>query len=232
MEKLGQEPAAQLAAIQSELVSVRGALEDCERGAQQQHARAALARREMQRRQRNTLALVRSIFTRTVETGESLEEVADHFRGRLDVLARYQQPGASVGDSRVDLASLICDEFRDFRFGSEPGITIDGPDVTLGPDQALPVALAVHELVTNALKFGALARESGRVSVTWTVTHDRLTLVWSEAGVPILQLAPPRRGFGREYIEEALPYQIGAAAHFDLKPGGVLCRLEIPLDSP
>lgn len=151
-----------------------------------------------------------------------------HFCGRLDVLARYQLPRASGGD-RLDVESLIRDEFHDFQFGAIGGVTIAGPDAALSSHQAQFFALAIHELVTNALKFGALSGGGGRLDVTWTVADRRLALTWAESGVAVVGAAPLHKGLGREFIEEGLPYQIGATTGFDLRPGGVYCQIVLTL---
>ena len=210
--------ATRRAELQSELEMARDALKDCER-------RSRDERHELQRQFRNTLALIRSVFARTVETGESLEEIEIHFIGRFDVLARHQST------SRVDepLEDLIRNELQDFRFGHLPSVTIEGPGILIPSEQVPSLALAIHELVTNALKFGALCVEGATLSVTWTVSDNVLELAWAEAGVPISGPPSLRRGFSRQYIEEALPYQIGAETRFTLRPGGLLCLIHLPL---
>jgi two-component sensor histidine kinase len=196
---------------------------------QQARDGALLLREETQHRVRNTLALVRSIFRRTIDSGETLESVDMHFNGRLDVLARHQVPRSADWEAGMNLEDLIRDEFHAFRFGDVPGVTISGPEVVVTHDQAQVLAMAVHELVTNALKFGALSVEGASVGVTWTVAGGMLELSWAESGVPMVLSAPPRRGFGREFIEEALPYQFQAESSFSLRPGGVFCRIVLPI---
>ena len=192
--------------------------------------RFKLADEQLQHRARNTIALVRSAFRRTAETGQSLEDVEMHFCGRLDVLARYMLPHSGKADAKVDVENLIRDELRNFEFGEAPGISIKGPSAELSLDQAQPFALMIHELVTNALKFGALTGlKDAALEVTWSLDDNHLTLVWAETGVPMVMSAPVHRGFGREYIEEALPYQVGASTRFELRPGGVVCAIELPL---
>lgn len=205
--------------LQVELEKARRALEDCER-------RSRDELHELQRQFRNTLALIRSVFARTIETGESLEEIESHFVGRLDVLVRYQN-GSRLEDEPLE--DIIRNELQDFRFGHLPGVTIEGPDVLIPAEQAQSLALAMHELVTNALKFGALCVDGATLSVTWTVSDNVLELAWAESGVPVVLPASLRRGFSRQYIEEALPYQIGAETRFKLRPDGLLCLIHLPL---
>lgn len=192
--------------------------------------RQLLLRQELEHRARNTLALIRSTFLRTMEASQSLEDAEMHFLGRFDVLARYQlSPGAL--DGAVDLQSLIRNELRNFQFGDDAGIFVAGPDVALSLDRAQPLALAIHELVTNALKFGALVTPGAELRVNWTTSEEVLNLEWSETGVPVVSSTPLRTGFGREYIEDALAYQLDAAASFNLRPGGLICSISLPLET-
>lgn len=188
-----------------------------------------LASGEVEHRARNTLALIRSTFVRTAEAGGSLEDVEMHLLGRFDTLARYQLASANRANEGVDLECLIRDELRSFQFGDGPGIIVAGPAVRLTLDQAQPFALAIHELVTNSLKFGALATSGAALSIEWDVSDGIMRLTWLETGVPVLGPAPQRRGFGRQYIEEALPYQLEAATSFAFRAGGIMCTISLPL---
>lgn len=220
--------AAELSRLREELAAAQQRLEECDRCRREHQKREAALRHELQRRVRNTLALVRSVFARTVQTGQSLEDIDSHFRGRLDVLASYQGPSLG-GRHDLDFEWILRDQLNEFQFGDIPGITIDGPDVRINADQAQPLALAIHELVTNALKFGALSVKEATLSITWDIADDVLQLVWAEAGVPDVLASPSRTGFSRQFIEEALPYQTGAETRFELRPGGLLCLIHLPL---
>ena len=215
---------AQVAMLQRE-VEVR------DQRAREQEELQVLARAELQHRARNTVALLRSTFRRTVETAESLEQVELHFSGRLDVLARHQLPRFENANVTAELESLIREELQDFEFGDAPGITIEGHPVAISSGHVQALALAIHELVTNALKFGALAGSGPKLKVSWSVTGQRLNVLWEETGVSVVSASPLGRGFGREFIEEGLPYQIGATTSFEPKPGGIIWRLELPLET-
>jgi two-component sensor histidine kinase len=218
--------------VEPEVAALRRQLDEERRQAREASQQQAFLLAELQRRVRNTSALVRSAFERTIETGESLEEVESHFSGRLSVLTRYQLPLVFEAAGHVDLQCLIRDELQEFTFGEHDGITIEGPDVHLPPNQVQALALAIHELVTNALKFGALSIDKAALRVSWSLSGDHIELTWSETGVPVVSSAPLHSGFGREFIEEALPYQIGAITSFELRPGGVQCRISLPLAPP
>ena len=185
---------------------------------------------------RNILTVVRSVFARTAEMSGDLEEVADHFKGRLDALARTQVIVTQSAAGTADLQDLIRDELISVGVQTGPLVTIRGPDVELTSRMAETLGLVIHELTTNALKYGALRVDGARLSICWTVEIDRqgnrhLDLRWCEQGVPVVPLQPIREGFGRELIEEALPYRLGARATLEFKGGGVLCSIAVPLET-
>jgi two-component sensor histidine kinase len=150
---------------------------------------------------------------------------------RLDVLARYQFSRLHEPSGSADLETMICDELQSFYAAADPRIALSGPEMRLGHDAALAIGLALHELATNSIKFGVLGAADGRgkLRIEWRNDGERLRICWDETGIPILASAPLRSGFGREFIEQALPYQIGAETRFALKPGGLCCEIGIPL---
>ncbi len=184
---------------------------------------------DLQHRVRNTAALVRAAFETSIETAENLEEVERHFCGRLNVLLRYQLPLPLGSHGDVNLERLLRDELQHFEFGSAPGITIVGPNVYLPLEQAQPFGLAIHELVTNALKFGALAEKDAKLKIRWVMSGQVLDLAWSESEVPGLSEGPLHKGFGRRFIEDGLPYQIGADTSLVMQSDGIVCRIAWPL---
>ncbi len=217
-----------LAVAQAEIAELRVLLEDSRAAEAAARAGEAAADGALEFRIRNMLAIVRSLFSRTLSAGGSLDEVADHFRGRFDVFARYQT-GAGRPDGGRDLQVMLWDELHSFEFDDR--VTTTGPDTRIPDETALTVALAIHELVTNSIKFGALSHATGegRVAIVWTLDGMLLNLRWEETGVPIVTTAPVKRGFGREFIEHALPYQLDTDSSFELRPGGVVCTMIVPL---
>jgi two-component sensor histidine kinase len=117
--------------------------------------------------------------------------------------------------------------------GADESVEIGGPDVELPPNAAQALALAIHELATNAVKYGALSQQSGTLEVTWNLrVNDQykfVNLEWRETGVSLPSDPPARRGYGRELIERALPYQLDAVTRFEIAPDGVRCSVELPL---
>jgi two-component sensor histidine kinase len=184
---------------------------------------------DQQHRIRNMLAIMRSVFARTVEKGASLEDVAAHYQGRFDTISPFLVGAAANGQEGYDLETLIWDELLRYPVGGDDNVEISGPSERLPHSIAQPIALALHELVTNAVKFGALETpRQGRLAIDWRRDNGDLVLRWRETGVPIVGLAPLPFGFGREFIEQGLSYQIGAETSFTIEPGGVECLIRIP----
>lgn len=190
---------------------------------------------ELQHRVRNMLTVVRSMFASTAETSENVDDLVDHFVGRLDALARTQVIVTSSVDRTVDLQNLIREELLSVGIHDGPAVHIDGPDVSLSAKIGETLGLAFHELTTNALKYGALKVAGGRLNISWQVDVDqggvpKLHLCWSEEGVPAISVNPSRQGFGRELIEEALPYRLGAETKLEFRSGGVRWSISLPLE--
>ncbi len=226
---LSQDPGVETDDIRAALTALQQELEarDLHDAEMVRHHAQVLG--ELQHRVRNTAALVRAVFEATIETANSLEEVERHFCGRLTLLLRYQLPRSLGSNGDVGLDQLIRDELQQFEFGSAPGITIVGPAVYLPLEQAQPIGLAIHELVTNALKFGALAKGGAKLQIRWVVSGQRLELTWSESEVAGLSDLPLHKGFGREFIEDGLPYQIDGDTSFVTRSDGIVCRIAWPL---
>jgi len=190
---------------------------------------------ELQHRVRNILSIVRYVFTRTMEMTRDTEDAARHFRGRLDALARTQVVVTQSPGGRADLDTLVRDEL--FSVGQSEGarISIGGPDVGLDAVAAENLGLALHELTMNAVKYGALLSPTATLSITWDVEQTpegrrQLALTWQERGLPLVPLTGRRSGFGRELIESALPYTLGAQTNLEFGPGSVCCRIFLELD--
>jgi diguanylate cyclase len=111
-------------------------------------------------------------------------------------------------------------------------VRLEGPDVDLSPREALALGMVLHELATNAVKYGGLSTPSGCVRVSWTVVPGRpaqLVLEWAEAGGPPVT-APARRGFGSRMVQGAVSGELGGTAALDFAPDGFRCKLSAPLD--
>ena len=203
---------------------------------------------ELQHRTRNLIGVVRGVAERTRATSATLEEFQPRFLARLDALGRVNALLSRLREGdRISLDQLLRTELAAHGMTDEDG---HGPQVALGGPRDLrlrsaPVqtlALVIHELAANAIEHGALSRPDGRVDVTWAVeagpgNERRLRLDWQESWAA--SEAPPpltRQGHGRQLIERALPYQLGARTQYELGPKGMRCTILAPaattLDEP
>ncbi|QCB54489.1 PAS domain S-box protein [Sphingopyxis sp. PAMC25046] len=210
------------------------ARKEAEQALRQSEASLRVLVTDLQHRVRNMAMVVRSVFSRTIRGERPIEDIAEHFRGRLDSLARTQVMLAQHQDGPVDLENLIRDELLGAGVQEGPRLSIEGPDVGLNPVQTELLALAFHELTTNALKYGALRVPGGRLKIVWRLNaghdgHRQLDLEWAEYGVPAIPVRPAYRGFGMEWIMDALPYRLGAETHVEFLGGGVRCSFSLPL---
>lgn len=180
-------------------------------------------------RARNVLAWVRSIIRLSGQMKDSPEEFASHLEGRISALSRTQ--AALIVDGNAELEDLIRTELIANAVRDEQ-LAIAGPSLRLTPHTAETIALTLHELTTNALKFGALAVRDGRIAVNWHVDSASSTLHWSwiESHVRVVQTAPQRRGFGRELIERVLPYELGAVTRLTIAADGARCEIDLPIN--
>ena len=194
-----------------------------ERRQAEQHQRLLV--NELNHRVKNTLAIVQGIAHQSFRGSTVPQEVRVAFEGRLralsgahDLLTRESWEAAAIAKVIGDAAAPIAGE----------RVAMAGPDVRLPPRTAVSLALAVHELCTNAAKYGALLSAEGRIAVSWSVTGDRLSLRWQESGGPPVA-SPERRGFGTRMIERALAAEFGGAVRIEFAPGGLICTLEATL---
>ena len=187
---------------------------------------------ELQHRVRNILAVIRSIAARTAETTETAEDYAMHLEGRLASLARTQVLLTREPGGGVDLEMLVREELL-AQASQAAQVDVEGPDVALSPKAAEILTLAVHELATNAVKYGALSAPKGMVEVRWEVTPQEgepwLTLRWMESGVRVVATAPRREGFGSELIQDRVPYELEGQGVIEFLPGGVRATVSFPL---
>lgn len=181
---------------------------------------------DFQRQVRGLLAIVRSIVRRMTETSQSIEEYAAHLEGRIGALARIQGFLLRAPDTAVDLEELVRSEFLAQSISDEQ-LQIAGPRVLLRPKAAETLGLALHELATNSIKFGALAHGQGRVHVLWrrdTSDPGRVMLDWREDAGRAISPAVSK-GFGFELIEGTLPYELDGSSSIVLHPSGVHCSI-------
>jgi two-component system CheB/CheR fusion protein len=190
---------------------------------------------ELQHRVRNVLAVVTSMVRRSARSGIGVEDFCGHLIGRLAALARMQTLLTRQAGSRIDLEILIRDELV-AQAAEEKQFSLEGPDVLLAPKAAEVLSLTIHELATNAVKYGAFREARGRVRISWSKQHKDgqqwLHLVWSEEGTKVLE-APQQDGFGTELVTRRVPYELGGTSTLEIKADGALCLIDFPLkDAP
>ena len=195
-------------------------------------ARQATLLAELQHRVRNILAITRAIISRSDDGQRSLEDYVQHLQGRIGALARTQVLLTRAAGQAVDLETIIADELQS-QAASQAQYALCGPAVRLSPKTAEVVTLAIHELATNATKYGAFARADARLSVNWRLEDrgDRrwLVLLWQERGVPVIDAAPRHRGFGAELVTRRIPYELKGHGSLELRAGGLESCIEFPL---
>lgn len=191
---------------------------------------------ELQHRTRNLLAVVQALARQTLRGSGSLEAFAAKFESRLRALSRAQVLYARMNNQAIDLRALVESELSAHGDGAADSdrIVIDGPPAQLPAVSAQTLVLALHELATNAVKYGALGQPQGKIVVTWDVaekgTERHARLAWRESGVVMPDDGRPRRkGYGSELIEQALPYQLGAETKLVFGTGGVSCEITVPI---
>jgi two-component sensor histidine kinase len=189
--------------------------------------RLALLNREIDHRAKNTLTVIASIAR--LSDAETVSEYKERLLGRIDALAISQRLLSKTSTEEAEIARLIEEELAPFQIAGTPRVTLSGPKVMLGHDAAQAVAMAVHELATNATKHGALSTGEGRVSVEWTQRDDGLVRVrWSETGGPAVR-EPSRRGLGLGTIMMSCGHdEFGRdQVSFDWHPEGLVCDLTL-----
>jgi PAS domain S-box-containing protein len=194
--------------------------------------RLALLIRELHHRVRNTLATVQGVMNTTARTSATIEEFQEAFAGRLSSLAKTHAVMTEELDQSVSFENLLNQELG--CYFDDPGrrIQLQGPAVDLPSQIAVPLGMAVHELTTNAAKFGALACDSGRVSVEWRLADSpvgsALLWEWNEIDGPIVK-PPGREGFGSTLLKRVLTQQIGAEVNVAFEPEGFRLKMLVPL---
>ncbi|WP_349371534.1 PAS domain S-box protein [Salinarimonas sp.] len=188
---------------------------------------------EVEHRMKNTLGLVNAIVGLSAGSADSVDGYRRALQGRLGALADTQRhlDGGGIG---ATLSDMLLSELEPYRAGEGGNVVLDGPMVALPDALATSLRLAVHELATNAAKYGALSRPGGRLAVCWRIEGAdgarRLVLDWRESGGP--EVAPPRRrGFGSTVIESTLAQSLRGEVDLDYDPAGLRCRIVLPLEA-
>jgi len=182
---------------------------------------------ELNHRVRNMLTVVGAIANQTLAKSESPDRFAEAFLGRLHSMGKAYALVSQENWGEVSLNEILMSQLHSHAEEREGRVQVGGPPIYFAPPQALALGLAFHELATNAVKYGALAKPKGRVAVTWGTEKGRLIITWLERdGAKIGK--PARKGFGTELIERELKSALGAKVTFDYAPEGIEVRLTVP----
>ena len=182
--------------------------------------RQRLLMREVDHRAKNALSVALAVVR--LSSAESVERLMEAIEGRVAALARAHGLLARTSWTGADLEGLVRQEMEAFAHGGR--LRTEGPPVRLGPDAVQPLSLALHELATNAAKYGALSVPGGSVAVTWALRPEGLLLSWAEAGGP--PVTPPETaGFGSTLLTSVVGTQLGGTVELDWRPEGLVCRI-------
>jgi two-component sensor histidine kinase/DNA-binding response OmpR family regulator len=188
--------------------------------------RQALLAREVDHRARNALAIIQAILR--LSRADSIQEYRETVEGRIMALARAHTLLSNSRWSGADFHTLVADELAPYRTGHSGTITTSGPPISLQPITAQTLALVLHELATNAAKYGALSSGRGALTLAWEVRSARLILRWSEEG-SIVETPAGRDGFGMKLIVASIEQQLAGSVAFDWSGKGLRCNIIIPL---
>jgi two-component system, chemotaxis family, CheB/CheR fusion protein len=185
---------------------------------------------ELQHRVKNTLATVASIVNQTVATKSNQEDLVETLRQRIGALAATHDLLTQHDWRHVSLLDIIKAELDPFEQANR--IVLSGPNASLPPKHALTLTMTLHELATNAAKYGALAHSDGKLHVDWVVQEDgagrRLTMTWTESGFCGPSPAVVKESFGTRLIRNAIVYDLQGQCAYELSPNGVACTLSAP----
>lgn len=185
--------------------------------------------RELNHRVKNTLANVLSIAALTRRRSKDIDDFTESLTARIralsathDLLSRSDWGHAALGD-------VVHAELAPYMGGNESHVEMSGPEIKLAPNDAMSLGLAIHELATNAAKYGALSNSEGRIHIGWRSLSPALAeLHWREEGGPAVN-EPEKRGFGRDLIEKIVAHELKSEVDLKFNPGGVECTLRVPV---
>ncbi len=187
--------------------------------------------RELNHRVKNTLAMIQSLARQTLRHTPDPQEFIDSFSGRLKTLSDAHSLLSDRDWSGIGLIELLQSQVEPYLVDTPDQLVMVGDDLRLPPDHALGLGLIVHELASNAVKFGALSRPDGRVEVSWLVTGGdgpRLEFTWKETGGPQI-FKPAEAGFGTRLIERSLDKVLNSSVKLSFPPQGAEARISLPL---
>ena len=199
-------------------------LDITERKRSEQHQRLLID--ELSHRAKNLLAIIQSVAQQSFKDGGDPRAMVSSFEGRLGALAAAHGILTRQRWEAAPIRQIICDTITAVK-ADDNRLRLDGPDLLIPPKTGVSLAMAIHELTTNAVKYGSFSNETGQVTVQWRVAQDRWKLEWRESGGPAVAI-PSRRGFGSRMIERGLAAELGGVVTIDFEAEGVVCRVDAP----
>jgi PAS domain S-box-containing protein len=196
-----------------------------ERKVAEEHQRLLI--NELNHRVKNTLAIVQGIAWQSFRPTGMARSAVEAFEGRLSALAAAHDVLTRQSWESASIASIVAEAVAPHH-AADGRLTAQGPAVDLEPKTAVALGLAMHELATNAVKYGALSGSAGQVEVRWTTEDGLLRLTWRETGGPAVT-QPIRRGFGARLLEQGLAEELRGSVRLEFRPEGVLCAVEASL---
>ncbi|WP_162176710.1 PAS domain S-box protein [Hyphomonas beringensis] len=190
--------------------------------------------RELSHRVKNSLAMVQAIASHTMHVESSIEAFRESFSGRLRAIAACHDLLIATTRSSANVAQLVSEQVSPYTSPQAERVTMSGPPIILGPEASYAFGLILHELATNAVKYGAWSNETGSVSVSWSAKlgkdgRTEVIVDWRERGGP--KASPPeRKGFGSVLIEESLSHSLGGQAHIEYAEEGLNARFQFPVE--
>jgi PAS domain S-box-containing protein len=198
-------------------------------------AHRAMLANELSHRVKNTLTSLQAVVAQTLRRASSLEDAGATLEARIQAMASANDLLINEQFDSASMRSLLDRTLAPFGIEDERRFKLDGPDIKLSPRLVVGLALALHELATNATKYGALSNEAGVVRIEWKVEDGwhphRLHLTWIEAGGPAVE-TPSRAGFGTQLIQRVLAHETGGTAKLSYEPAGVRFTVVAPLPDP
>ena len=185
--------------------------------------------RELNHRVKNTLANVLSIAALTRRRSSNIDEFTESLTARIRALSATHDLLSQSDWGNAPLGEIVRSELAPYMDGGDSHVFMEGPEIKLAPNDAMSLGLAIHELATNAAKYGALSTTTGRVHVNWKlVSPDKAEIHWREEGGPPV-VEPHKRGFGRDLIEKIVAHELRSDVDLKFLPQGVECRLKVPV---
>ncbi|MEF2550433.1 PAS domain S-box protein [Aurantimonas sp. A2-1-M11] len=200
----------------------------------QAEERQLLLTRELQHRVKNTLAMVNALANQTLRRAANVQDGLAAFSARLIALGHAHDILTQTSWTSAPIAAIVANSLKTHYTDDSSRILASGPDLRLTARQSLALALGLHELATNAIKYGALSNDVGRVTVVWELAHlsgqQHLTFTWRETGGPPVE-KPSVRGFGSRLIEQAMAAEFGGQVTINYAPEGLVCTISADISN-